>query len=460
MAASLDAFAQNVAADTGGPSVLSEEGVSDYEVCGALPALVARPADHEAVVRILARAAESGLGVIPCGGRTGRETGYRPERYDVALSTERLSGAVDFLQDDLTAVVGAGMTVEALNRLTSPARQTAGLDPPHPSRATLGGTLMAERSGPMRIRWGRARDRVMRMRVALPSGETHTYGALVVKNVTGYDMNRLFAGSWGTLGVVTELAVRLYKMPEREGAAAAGFPTADAVFSAARKLTGLPLSPMWAEVLNAERAGALAQAAPELALPGPWCLAVAVGDFEEGFREQMGRVPDFLVREGGSDPVSFEDERSRQLGKALADPPGGRFSGANVLAMRASGRMDALPRFADAAQGAASAAGGRVAVCAHAGSGVLRAWVHADANAAAMKVAWRRFSEGCRARVEPSSGRSVHVRLDTCPAHLREEVAVWGEDAMEAVSLDLMRRIKEQFDPKRVLSPGRFAGRI
>lgn len=460
MAASLDAFAQNVAADTGESSIFSDQRVSDYSLCGAVPALIARPASHEAVARILARASEAGLGVVPFGGGTSRETGYPPERYDLALSTERLSAAVDFLQDDLTAVVGAGMTVDVLDRLTSPARQTAGLDPPHPARATVGGTMMAERSGPMRIRWGRARDRIMRMRVVLASGKTHTYGALVVKNVTGYDMNRLFAGSWGTLGVVTELAIRLYKMPEREGASAAGFPTAEAAFSAARKLMGTPLSPMWVEVLNLERAEAIALEAPEFALPGPWCLAAAVGDFEEGLAEQMVRVSDLLGREGGRDVASFDDENSRRLGKILADPPGGVFSGANVLAMRASGRLDALSRFADAAQEAASGVGGRVAMCAHAGSGVLRAWLQADADAAAMKKAWRRFSGGCRAGADRAAGRSVHVRLDACPDALREGIAVWGEDALEAPSLDLMRRIKSEYDPKRILSPGRFAGRI
>ncbi|MEE9275005.1 MAG: FAD-binding oxidoreductase [bacterium] len=456
MRATLDAFVQNVLADTGEGDLLTEEGVEDYALGGRAPSLIARPATHESAARTLARATEAGFGVVPWGGGTGRRTGYPPERYEVALSTERRAAAVDFLREDLTAVVGAGMTVEALGRLTAPEGQTAGLDPAHPGAATVGGAFVAERSGPMQVCYGRTRDRVMRMRVALADGTTHTYGALVVKNVTGYDMNRLLSGSWGTLALVTEVAVRLYKEPERRGGLAAAFPGAAEAFAAARTLMKTALSPLWVEVLDAGRLASLPEGCP--ALPGRWRLAAAFGDFEAGLADQLRICEGILTKAGGEDLLPIDEEETRRLGGAFADPPGGEFAGADALALRASGQADRLPRFAEAAREAAGRGGYRLATAAHAGSGVLRAWLAPEVGSASPREAWEIFAARCREGGTP--GRTAHVRLDAGPGDLGDSVALWGEDALEPAALDLMRRIKREFDPERTLSPGRFAGRL
>jgi glycolate oxidase FAD binding subunit len=458
MTSALDAFAKAVLADTGETGLLTDEGVAAFEIGGKSPALIARPGAHEAAARVLARANEAGLAVVPWGGGTGRRTGYPPARYDVALSTEGLSEAVEFLRDDLTAVVGAGMTISALDRLTAPEGQTAGLDPPHPDRATVGGTIVAERSGPMRVRYGRARDRVMRMRIVLADGSTHTYGALVVKNVTGYDMNRLLAGSWGTLAVVTELAIRLYKKPDRVGAVAGGFSSAEAVFAAGRKLSAAPLSPVWVEAVDAGRIGAMADGVP--GLPGPWCLAAAYGDFEEGLDQMLARAEEMIREARGADLRRLGGEETERLGRALADPPGSGFSGADALEFRASARLDQLPRMASAAGDAARAGGYRLASAAHAASGILRCWLAPDGGNPSPGAAWDSFREGCRAGADPRKGRAVHVSLPGAPDSLRAGDGVWGEDAFEPAMVDLMRRLKAEYDPLGTLSPGRFVARI
>ncbi|MFP6890802.1 MAG: hypothetical protein VCF07_13830, partial [Nitrospinota bacterium] len=100
MTSALDAFAKAVLADTGENGLITAEGVAAFEIGGKSPALIARPGVHEAAARVLARATEAGLAVVPWGGGTGRRTGYPPARYDVALSTEGLSEAVEFLRDD------------------------------------------------------------------------------------------------------------------------------------------------------------------------------------------------------------------------------------------------------------------------------------------------------------------------------------------------------------------------
>ena len=459
MALKLDSFAQSIEADSGDSVLLSDERAESFRLGGKTPSVVASPADHEALCRVLSRANEAGLAVFPWGGGTDRRTGYAPERYDVALSLERMSKAVEFLKDDLTAVVEAGMSVEDLNRLTGAEGQTAGLDPPHPGASTVGGTVIADRSGPMRVRWGKARDRVMRIKVALANGETHTYGALVVKNVTGYDMNRLLSGSWGTLAVVSELAIRLYKAPEHVGAIAASFPSTGAAFKAARALMTSPLMPIWVEVLDEARIASVASD-DGIGLPGPVNLAASFGDFEEGLNDQLARFEEILTKEGGDHILRLDDEQTTRLGRVLADPPGGEYSDSEALALRASGRLDQLPRFAEAARRAAETGKYRFAITAHAGSGVLRCWLAPEDEHCSAQEAWRVFSSLCREGRNEKQARSVHLRLDSGPDSLKEQISVWGEDAIEPATLQVMRNIKKTYDPKGILSPGRFVGRM
>ncbi len=326
--------------------------------------------------------------------------------------------------------------------------------------------MIGDRSGPMRVRYGRAGDRFMRVRVALADGNSHTYGALVVKNVTGYDTIRLFAGSWGTLAVATELAVRLYKVPEALGARAAGFPDAEAAFGAARLLMATPLAPEWVEVFDAGRAVALKKWLQDIPLPGPWCLAAAFGEFEEELDEPLLRLEEIAMNSGGKDLVRLGGENTRQLGEALANPPGTDYFGEETLAFRASGRLDQLPRFAAAAQKAAEAGGYRFAVAAHAGSGVLRCWLEREDGGGNAALAWRTFAAFSREGSNPERGRAVHVRVESgaeaidAAGGAEGEVPLWGEDALDPVALDLMAKVKREYDPKRILSPGRFVGRL
>ncbi len=459
MALKIDSFAQSIEADFGDSVLLSGEDTEPFRLGDKTPSVVVSPADHETLCHVLARANEADLAVFPYGGGTGSRTGYTPERYDVALSLRRMSKAVEFLKDDLTAVVEAGMSVEDLNRLTGAEGQTAGLDPPHPETSTVGGTIIADRSGPMRVRWGKARDRVMRMKVALSDGVTHTYGALVVKNVTGYDMNRLLSGSWGTLAVVTELAIRLYKTSDRIGARGAGFASTDAAFKAARALMASPLMPVWVEVLDESRIALLALESG-IALPGPVGLVAAFGDFEEGLNDQMARFEEILAKEGVDDFLCLDDGETSRLGPALADPPGGEFSGSEALAFRASGRFDQLPRFAEATRRAAGAGKYRCAISAHAGSGVLRSWFAPEDEASSPLEAWRVFSSLCREGRNQGQARSVHLRMDSGPDSFREQISVWGEEGLDPPALQVMRNIKKTYDPKGILSPGRFVGRM
>ncbi|MFN8557677.1 MAG: FAD-binding oxidoreductase, partial [Dehalococcoidia bacterium] len=179
--------------DVGNLTVL--DTVAAYAVDGRRPAVVVRPHDSASVCTLLRHCATWELAVIPCGGRTDIALGNAPEAYQVALDMTTLDRIVEHRPRDLSVTVEAGMTFAALDQALAPHGQIVGLDPPCPERATVGGVLAANASGPRRHRFGTARDHVIGISAVLANGDQVKSGGRVVKNVAGYDLAKLFIGS-------------------------------------------------------------------------------------------------------------------------------------------------------------------------------------------------------------------------------------------------------------------------
>ena len=160
------------------------------------PEATERPTDAEELARALADAAGDGLSVIPIGGGRALGMGDPPVRFDLALETSGLDRMVDFSPHDLTVTVEAGMTLEALQGELAKAKQFLPLDPFGGPGHSIGGLLATGWSGPLRLRYGTARDYLVGLRVALPDGRLARSGGRVVKNVSGYDLNKLHRGRW------------------------------------------------------------------------------------------------------------------------------------------------------------------------------------------------------------------------------------------------------------------------
>jgi len=177
------------------------------------PARIVEPVDAEEVAAALRAAAEAGEAVVAWGGGTLQAAANAPARYDVALVTTKLGAVHDYDRHDLTAGVGAGMTLETLQRTLGEHAQFIPFDAPLPSKATVGGTLAAGWAGPRRAGYGRPRDLVIGSVVALADGTLAKSGGMVVKNVTGYDMSKLYVGSHGTLGVLVRANFKVLPEP-------------------------------------------------------------------------------------------------------------------------------------------------------------------------------------------------------------------------------------------------------
>lgn len=365
--------------------------------------IVERPASAEEAAAVLAR----GQVTRPVGGRTKLDWGAIGVAPELELSTERLDAVVEHNEGDLTAVLQAGVRLSDAQAVFARAGQRLALDPPDPEgHATIGGVLATSDSGPIRHRFGGARDLVLGVQVALPDGTVARAGSRVIKNVAGYDLAKLMCGALGTLGVICEVIVRLHPQ-------------------AARTITVLGRGDRAAPL--ARGAGALRRHPFELeALDVSWSdgsgavLARPAGRACDTIAESVARVldgEDLELEIVEDDDALWESQRAGQ--RAL---DGGAI-------VRVS--------FPPAELGRLLAAAHRTV--ARAGAGV--AWV----------------------RIDPSSGALRSLRSDLAPwpcvlldapESLRAQVDPWGVgDSPEAA---LMERVKLRFDPGRVCNPGRY----
>ncbi len=400
-------------------------GLSDHAVDGVVPALRCAPADAGQVAAALRLCAEAGAAVIPRGGGTALHWGNPPRRADVVLSLERLDRLIEHDDANLTATVQAGMTVAACQEALARAGQFVAVEPPHPARATVGGTVAVGGGGPRRMLYGGVRDLVIGMEVVLADGQRITAGGKVVKNVAGYDMCKLFTGSLGTLGVITQVTVRLSPLPETEATVLARGALAD--------LLGL-VDDLFASVLHPAAVTVVGPAlAASAGLPAEPVLAVRA----EGFQEAVARhVSDIrrMAQARGLHAEPLSSDHHRRLWSVLTDASGGPSPQA---LFRVTVPLGAVARVtADA-----HAAGGDRLV-AHAGSGAV--WVEVPASAA---VQWWDRLAALAAQL------GGHCVLVAAPPEVKATRDVWGPPPQ---ALSIMRELKRQFDPRGILNPGRF----
>ncbi len=188
-------------------------GESSAKIDGAPPAeITVAPDSAEQISRLLGFASEHGLTVLPWGSGLHQGYGGRVDP-DVIVSTSRLAGVVEWNPDDLTVVAGSGTTLGVLDDDIASRRQSAVL-PEMTLDATVGGVFAAGISGWRRLRYGPSRDRLLQVELVTGDGRVVTGGARVVKNVTGYDLPRLVAGSFGSLGIITAVCIKLWPLPE------------------------------------------------------------------------------------------------------------------------------------------------------------------------------------------------------------------------------------------------------
>ena len=354
------------------------------------------PATGDELGAALSAAAEAGTPVRFRGG--GTKLGWPPPAPPEAieLSTSRLSSIVEHNAGDLTAVLEPGVLLADAQATFAKAGQMLALDPPD-GGATVGGVVAAADTGPLRARYGSPRDLVVGMRVALSDGTLSKSGGKVIKNVAGYDIAKLFAGSFGTLGAIVELSVRLQPLPPETATATGASADANELARGAAALAGSALEQYGLDVRwEAGRGTVLARFAG--AAPRPQAEAAEVLLRREGLSTEI--VDD--------DNALWEEQRAAQRGP---------------LVVKVSGLPTRLPDLLRTADELGASLVGR----------------------AALGLSWLRLEEPTGAAVERLRQGWIAAVQDR-PAEL--DVDPWGE--IDPAAQALMQRVKERFDPAGV----------
>src|SRR6266516_3063979 len=235
-------------------TISDPDELRNYTVDGMLPRFAIIPETVEQVSHAVALANQQGLMLITRGGGSRLNLGGIPERFDVLLETTKLTRLLEHEAPDLTCHVEAGITLAELQTKLATKGQRLALDPPYAQQATIGGILASNSSGPKRLRYGTARDMVIGLRVVQASGEIARSGGSVVKNVAGYDLNKLYIGSLGTLGIIVEANFKLLPHPIIERTLILTFSNAEDAMDTVVALLGSLLTPSALEFIDSNAA--------------------------------------------------------------------------------------------------------------------------------------------------------------------------------------------------------------
>ncbi len=413
----------------------SPAAVALCAVDGIEPRWVVRPGSVEAVSRLLALASAEGLAVAPRGSGSFTGLGNPPKRLDLVLDLIRLTAVLDYVPEDMVATVQCGLTLATLGRRLGESGQRLTLEPFGGGDRTVGGVLATNSSGPLRFRYGTGRDLLLGVRFVQADGTVTWGGSKVVKSVSGYDVPKLMVGALGTLGVIVEATLRLHPMPPATGTVVAGSKSSAAIQDLIAALLDSSLEPDRISLLNAEACRGCGRPAA-----GP-ALLVSFGSVEEAVKSQGETLIGLAKARGGAAhwvPDTIWDD----LGRYLAGPA--QVSLALACEIRQLGHwLTEVERLAASLEVPISAVG-------EAGSGVLHCSLW---GSAAERPFLSELVMPLRRRLEAEGGSVV---VDRMPPALKRDFDVWG--SVPGGALSLMRRLKQEFDPRGILNPGRFVG--
>ncbi|ALX49965.1 FAD-binding oxidoreductase [Lentibacillus amyloliquefaciens] len=379
-------------------------------------------------------------------GGTKRGYGGTLEQADILLSLAGYKGIIEHSVGDLTLTVRPGTTVKEISDQLAQSGQCLALDPSWPELATIGGVISANESGAKRLLYGSARDHVIGTRIVYADGHVIRTGGKVVKNVAGYDMNKLFIGAMGTLGIISEITLKLRPLPKYEALSLLHFPETREreIYDFAKRIMDSMMEPVSLEVLTPATA-------EKLTGKQRYTLAIAFEDQKKAVSQQEKWVADHLPPDV-EQTVLYEQEASEWWNAFRRQGPNGHNDETDDANTRAALKIGSLPSDVPGNLKKAEelAEVHHVAIEAHggAGHGISRVYVNGYAEDVII------FIKALRSEVEKRDGYVVCTHL---PFVLREEADVWGE---KPVYFSLLDGIKRTNDPKKLLNRQRFVGGI
>lgn len=374
--------------------------------------------------------------IVPQGGATHQSIGnpLAPHEREVMTTNLRwLNRVVEYEPNDMVIGVEAGMTFAELDAVVRPNGQMLPLDVPVPSRCTVGGALAVAADGPRRLGYGTLRDLTLGVQVVEASGRQSKAGGMTVKNVSGYDLMKLYHGSYGTLGVITRVNFKLLPRPRAAATVRMNFDSFDAAFQLIDALQASQYTPAAVELIcDSKHNGVSRNAQIEVAL------------LADGLPESVARherdIPALAKTFGCKDAAILRGENHDTFWAYVADMSQVAELSLDKLALKLACLPSKLSQAVALAQKLADQFDLVLTLNARALNGVAYVRVRgSNANLQAFHAA-----------LLVQYPRTIVLGS---PDGLHGKLAVWGNDV---TGLDIMRRIKHEFDPHNLFNPGRF----
>jgi glycolate oxidase FAD binding subunit len=387
------------------------------------PSCIVYPRTQEQLAAIIAEAHQQNWRVLPCGNSSKLSWGGLAQDIDLVVSTERINRLIEHAVGDLTVTVEAGMKFTDLQAILAKSRQFLALDPTAPQLATIGGIVATANTGSLRQRYGSVRDQLLGITFVRADGQIAKAGGRVVKNVAGYDLMKLFTGSYGSLGIITQVTFRVY--PQQEASATVVLTgTAEAISSAAATLRGSALTPTQADLLSSKLVSSLG-------LGEGLGLIARFQSTNASVHEQANRLVEFGQQLGLNGEI-YIGENEANLWQRLSEQIHSHATNFPI-----SCKIGILPIAA-------------IEVLNQVEMGLI----HISSGLGVLCLNNQKQTLKLRNICQLNQG---FLSVLEAPATVKEKFDVWGYTGN---ALELMRRIKAQFDSKNILSPGRFVGGI
>ena len=450
-----------------------------WAIDGVEPLEVVSPSSEDQLSRVVAQANADGTALFPRGGGTRIDLGGVPSRSGIVIDMTGIDQVVAHNYADLTATFQAGITMRQVSETLSQHGQLLAVDPPLPGRATIGGTLAAGVSGPLKWHFGHPRDTVIGMKVVQPDGQVTKSGGQVVKNVSGYDMSRLHVGGLGSLGIILEASFKLTPAPMYEKTIIAAYSRIEGAHTAALGIFNSHVMPLAMTAFDASAASRIGMETE----PSRWRLAVRLGGRSRTLDRQVDDVTSICGQSDSCELESMEGRSAERFWQSLRDF-GWDAQTAPLLGIRASALPSDLCKIVSAVDQTqcltldpsivAQPAFGAVDIFWYPSSPspltgqpetpsplMGEGWGEGDPKSSIHPVPGyeKTLSDEVRLlisqfqRAVAGIGGSAVVQL--CPPEIKRDIDVWGG---EPPGIETMRRLKKQYDPNNTMNPGRFVG--
>jgi glycolate oxidase FAD binding subunit len=391
---------------------------------------------------LVRKAAADGSALYPLGGQTMLGVGYTPSRPGVGVDLRSLDRMIDYPARDMTITVEAGITLKKLQEVLAAEHQRLPIDVPRADQATLGGSLAVNVSGCRRYGFGTLRDYVIGISAVNDQGHEVKAGGRVVKNVAGYDLCKLHIGALGTLGIITQVTLKLRPVPDGRALMTLGCNTEE-LSALLDQLHTTRTRPVCIDVLNRSAVRALERS--QLHLPdSPWVIVIGFEESEPCVNWQVQQV----LHEVPADKVHGLEARAgsacQRLWQALAESP---LQEEARLRFKANLLPSAVADFCGLADRAKVP---EIRLHAHAGSGIVTGQLGASLTLEQASAMLEKLSDLAR----QAQGNLV---VPLCPSEWKRVLPVWGRPRGDA---ELMRQVIHALDPRRLFNPGRYLNGI